>query len=183
MKLLKINKLLNDLNNNKIIAMPTETVYGFFSLISLENLKNINKLKGRELEKPLQVFFLDFSQIEKYTKLSQFQKQILIQELPGNKSFLVPSSSFFKKLTNQNTILIRLPIWEQKILKNTKKVFEKINVPLFATSANLTNNKEFDNGKLIQKEFKINGFNKKIKTKKSSIIISLLEDKVEIIRN
>jgi tRNA A37 threonylcarbamoyladenosine synthetase subunit TsaC/SUA5/YrdC len=110
MKLLKINKLLNDLNNNKIIAMPTETVYGFFSLISLENLKNINKLKGRELEKPLQVFFLDFSQIEKYTKLSQFQKQILIQELPGNKSFLVPSSSFFKKLTNQNTILIRLPI-------------------------------------------------------------------------
>lgn len=183
MEFWKINKLINDLKNNKIITMPTETVYGFFSLISLDNLKKINELKKRELEKPLQVIFLNFAQIEKYTKLSQFQKQILIQELPGNKSFLVPSSIYFKKLTKQDTILVRLPIWEQKILKDTKKVLQKINVPLFATSANLTNNKEFDNGRLIQKEFKINGFNKKIKAKKASIIISLLDDKVEIIRN
>lgn len=182
MKFLKINKLVKDLNQNKIVSMPTETVYGFFAKISKTNLNKLNELKRRDLSKQIQVFFLSFEQIEKFTELTKFQKQILIQELPGNKSFLVPSSDYFKKIIKDDTILVRFPIWEQKELKNTKKVFLKIKKPLFATSANLNNQQEINNGKKIQKIFQINGFNKKIKSKKASIIISLLNNKIEIIR-
>ncbi|BDV03392.1 MAG: translation factor Sua5 [Candidatus Hepatoplasma scabrum] len=182
MDLFKINKLINDLNQNKIVSMPTETVYGLFAKISRLNLRNLNKIKKREATKPLQIFFFDFKQIEKFTELSKFQRQILIQELPGDKSFIVPSSPYFKKIIKENTILVRFPIWEQKELKLTKKVFAKIDKPLLATSANLSKEKEINDGKEIQKKFQINGFNKKIKPKKASTIISLLNNEIEIIR-
>ncbi|CRX37254.1 / / tRNA(ANN) t(6)A37 threonylcarbamoyladenosine modification protein / 124773:125324 Forward [Candidatus Hepatoplasma crinochetorum] len=182
MKFLKINKLVKDINENKIIAMPTETVYGLFSKISKTNLKKLNKLKRRDLSKQIQVFFLNFAQIEKFTDLTKFQKQILIQELPSNKSFLVPSSDYFKKIVKEDTILVRFPIWEIKELKDTKKVFLKVKIPLFATSANFNNEQEINSGKEIQKVFEINGFNRKIKIKKASTIISLLNNKIEIIR-
>ncbi len=173
--------LKNKILNNEIVSIQTETVYGLFAKINLNNKSKINLLKGRNKDQSLQVSFGNFEQIFDWTELSDFQREQLINNLPGDTSFVVPLKKEKINELGKETILVRFPkMNDDHILI---KLLNSIG-PLFSTSANIHGEPEFSNCDEIEQKMNISCYEVKsflIKNKPSRIT-SLLNDKIKVIR-
>jgi len=135
---LNLRKAKKNINNNNIIAMPTETVYGLAGNAYSNNaIKKIFYLKKRPRFNPL---------IIHYNSLKDLKNDVIINDsflklykifCPGPITFVLnknPKSNLSKLATaNKNTVAIRIPnhIVAKKLLKILK-------VPLAAPSANIS---------------------------------------------
>lgn len=175
---MKIREVVKRIKNKEILIMETETTIGIFSLPMSDLGKKINKIKQRELNKPLQVMITSFKQLNLISNLSFFQYSFIKEEWPGRKSFIVPVKSKFSKnlLDNKNTILIRMP--SSKEAPQLTKVLKKTG-PLFSTSANITTKKPFISAKIAGETLNLPFFVEGIKQNGPSVIISLMGDKVK----
>ncbi|BDV02157.1 MAG: hypothetical protein HPAVJP_0460 [Candidatus Hepatoplasma vulgare] len=174
----KISKYLLD---DKVIVFPTETVYGIIGIVNDENKEKINKIKGRDLKQQLQVTFPNLREAYEWINVTPYQKSILEQELPGNKSFIVKTSELGKEKIKEATILIRVPsIVYAKNYVNLLKIVG----PIYSTSANIHNEKELKKHKEILEKLNVDYVikGKYKKEQKSSQIFSLVNDSVKLIR-
>ncbi len=175
-------KIKKEILNEKIVAIQTETVYGFFSRISINNKKNINNLKKRDKNQSIQVSFGSFEQIFNWVDISEKQKQIILKNLPGENSYLLKLKKQKQKILNEKNVLVRFP----NLSNDSFLIKLLIDVgPLFSTSVNIHGENELNSCLEIKDKFNVVCYeNKNIKTKnKSSKIISLLNDKILILRN
>ncbi len=176
-----LEKFKKELLNNKIVSFQTETVYGLFSIINIKNKERINELKKRNSNQELQVSFSSFEQIYDWANVSAFQREIIESTLPGKISYVLPLRKEKISLIGSETILVRFPELDKKnyLLQLIKDVG-----PLFSTSANFHNEKEMTSCEEINNKLKIICYeeNKLLENRKPSKIISLLNDKIEILR-
>ncbi len=135
MKLTNKKKIVKALQNNEIVAIPTDTVYGLFIKLSQNNMFNLNLYKKRAKDQPLQVMFPSIEAALPAIEINDFQESILREELPGNKSVVVPANKEFAKkyLNEQTTISLRIP--SKVDARVLVKILQKVG-PCFATSAN-----------------------------------------------
>lgn len=176
-----VKKISNYLLDNKVIVFPTETVYGIIAIVNDENKEKINRIKGRDLKQQLQVTFPSLKEAYEWIKVTPYQKSILDQELPGNKSFIVKTSDLGKEKIKDTTILIRVPsITQARNYVNLLKVVG----PLYSTSANIHNERELKKHKEILEKLDVDYVikGKYKRGQKSSQIFSLLNDNVKLIR-
>lgn len=178
----KIKQIINDLRSGNIVSMDTETVTGLFCLPKFNIGQKLNNLKTRDVNKPLQVMVGSWEDLFKITSLSKFQKQILEDDFPSSNSYIVNINSDFEKeayVDNDDTILVRFP--SEVEVPNLSTVLRNIG-PLFATSANITNQVEFETAKEAANYFAINYLEDLVEKKGSSKIISLINDEIKIVR-
>ena len=135
-----IDKVIANLNDEKIVGLPTETVYGLAgSAYSKKSVKKIYKLKKRPKANPLIVHYFNFKNA--------------IDDILPNKNFFIlykkfcpgPITFILKKRlhskiqpivsANSNFIAIRFP--KHKVIRN---ILKKINFPLAMPSANISSN-------------------------------------------
>ncbi len=181
---LQVKKAIRLLNEGKVVALPTETVYGMFIKAAPQKDTILNKIKQREIDKSVAVFFPSRRSTYEYLDLSEYQKSIMHAEFPGNKTIIVPTNEKGRKLLGQNykTVGIRVPSpYDSKYLL---KVLEATG-PLFATSINIHGQPEINKAKEIKKTFtgQIDWVLKhKLKNPKASTVLDLTDDYIKVLR-
>ncbi len=144
-------KITKEELKNKIIAFPTDTVFGVGALIDdLEAIEKIYELKKRDYSKPLAILASSINDIKPYVKdINDDVLKIMKKYWPGaltiifNKSDLVDS----KLTAGFNTIAFRIPNCQiaLDILKQTG--------PLATTSVNISGSTPLNTYEQIKKYF------------------------------
>ena len=129
-------KAVNYLKNNKIIGVPTETVYGLAgNAYSKKSIDKIYKLKKRPKKNPLIIHYSDLNDLSKDVYLNRSFFKLYNKFCPGPLTFIInkkPNSKISKKATaNLTTVAVRFP--KNRIIR---KLLKKINFPLAIPSAN-----------------------------------------------
>lgn len=129
------------LDNDGIIAFPTDTVWGLGCRVDSEAaVKRIYQLKGRALNKPLILLGKDMQSLRPYVKsFSNLAKGLIERYLPGALTLILKKSDSTPNYVTSgfDTVGVRIPANEvfQEILNNCVDT----NI-LATTSANLSGN-------------------------------------------
>lgn len=168
------------LKQGKLVAFPTETVFGVACKFnSLKAYKALNQLKRRTPDKPYTLMLGSVNEVKKFAKLNKKSLEFVKKVLPGSVTLILPvKPNLPKYLSKDGYIGIRVPDYEATLS------LLKLSGPLLVPSLNRSNKKPLNDLKLIKKEF-----NKeldaiiyqKIKKDKPSTVI-LINGKIKVIR-
>lgn len=122
-----INKVKEALLNSKIVAFPTDTVFGLGCLMGDEIAKEkIYEAKNRSIDKKLPMMVNGFKMLEKYCEVTK-EVELLFDAFKG------PITLILKYKDKDETVAVRIP--------NKKWIIELIGLldkPLLVTSANIS---------------------------------------------
>ena len=123
-----INKVKEDLLNGKIIAFPTDTVFGLGCIYDNEEaIEKIYEAKNRSISKKLPMMVSDTSMLKDYAKMNDKAKKLFDKYTPG------PLTIILEYKDSNDTVAIRIPNDEWII-----KLIKELNKPLLVTSANIS---------------------------------------------
>lgn len=123
-----IEKVKEDLLNSKIVAFPTDTVFGLACITDDELAKEkIYEAKNRPENKKLPMMVASLEMLEKYCVLNDTTRLLFKAFTPGPITFIL------KYINSDDTVAIRIPD-DEWILK----LISIVNKPLLVTSANIS---------------------------------------------
>lgn len=123
-----LEKVKQDLLSSKIVAFPTDTVFGLGCLKGDEVAKEkIYEAKNRSIDKKLPMMVSDYEMLKKYCEVNEEIKLLLDTFTPG------PITLIIKYKDLDETVAVRIPNdeWILKLIKEIDK-------PLLVTSANIS---------------------------------------------
>ncbi|QYS85687.1 threonylcarbamoyl-AMP synthase [Flavobacterium oreochromis] len=130
-----INRVIKILENQGVIGLPTETVYGLGgSLFSDKAIREIYSIKNRPFENPLIVHISNKDRIVELVTLIPDEIQVLINAFsPGPITFLLPKNHKVSSLVTagKSNVAIRIPSHPL-----AQELLTKLDFPLVAPSAN-----------------------------------------------
>lgn len=129
-------KLINTIKEAKILVCPTDTVYGLISdATSQKAVKKIFQIKKRKIQKSLPIFVKDIKMAKEIAEISKKQENFLKKVWPGKVTVILKRKGRRKLYgVNKKTIALRIPKY-----KLINILLQKLNQPLTATSANISN--------------------------------------------
>ena len=133
-----LKKAKKNIENNNVIGLPTETVYGLAaSAYSDKSVKKIFKLKKRPSFNPLIIHFKNLECVKKDVICNNYFIKLYRAFCPGPITFVLNKSpsSKISKMANagKKTVAVRIP--KHKVARKLLKI---LNVPLAAPSANIS---------------------------------------------
>ncbi|MDD2839654.1 MAG: L-threonylcarbamoyladenylate synthase [Rickettsiales bacterium] len=133
-----IDKIIEILNKDGLIAIPTDTVYGLIgnpeSKIAVDKLY---KIKNRDYSKKLSIFLSNRDKIKDICIVDNYIESFIQNELKNNTIILKKKDKNYLNLISDNYLGMRIPN-NDFILKLLKKYGK----PVFATSINSSGEKE-----------------------------------------
>ena len=140
------------LKRKKMIAFPTDTIYGLCTICSEETLQELHRIRKREFSKPF-LFVLPESYDEKKLidhEIDITQQEFIEKNWPGKKTLI-----FYKKSDLSypiiSTIALRKPRREDNVY--FYELLNLINEPMLAPSLNLPREKPLNSFKEAEKKF------------------------------
>tara|TARA_B100001063_G_scaffold200475_1_gene193616 strand:- start:124 stop:1080 length:957 start_codon:yes stop_codon:yes gene_type:complete len=135
-----LKKSIKNLNNDNIVGLPTETVYGLGgNAYSKKSILKIYKLKRRPKSNPLIVHYLNLKDASKDIVLNEKFKKLYKQFCPGPITFILKKKygSKINPLASAKlkTVAIRFP--KHRVVRS---ILKGINFPLAMPSANKSTN-------------------------------------------
>jgi len=184
------NEVARFLQAGKVIAYPTETVYGLGcdAFNGLAN-KKIFKIKGRASDKALPVLVSSVSMLKKYFKINNLAKQLINKYWPGPLTLVLDFNENGKKKfqsINKKNYSGAVRISSSAI---ATKIIKKLGSPLVSTSANPSGEPAALDTQTISRYFKnkknkpdiiIEGGN--LKESKGSTIVDARNGEIKILR-
>jgi len=136
--LTNLKKAKKNIENNNVIGIPTETVYGLAgNAYSNKSVSKIFTLKKRPAINPLIIHFKNLKDLSKEAIINKAFIKLYKAFCPGPITFILKKkqkSKVSKMATaRKKTIAVRIP--KHKIARNLLKI---LNVPLAAPSANIS---------------------------------------------
>ena len=133
-----LNKAKKILEKNKIIAVPTETVYGLAgNAYSNKSVKRIYNLKKRPKKNPLIIHYYNLDLLKKDAKYDKNFLKLYKKFSPGPLTYILKKrkNSKISKFANAKlkTIAVRFP--KNKVIRSLLK---KLSFPLAIPSANIS---------------------------------------------
>ncbi len=111
--ILELKRVANLIKKGKLVAFPTETVYGLgTNALNPEAIKKIFKAKGRPSDNPLIVHISKIEDLKKLAKNIPKESYILAKKFwPGPITFVLKAKKLVPKETTANldTVAIRMP--------------------------------------------------------------------------
>lgn len=151
MKIKSIEKITKSMLKGKLIAFPTDTVYGVGALIEdKEAIEKIYALKKRDAQKPLAILAGNIEDILPYIKQPNQQTLEMMRTYwPGALTILFEKSDLASDTLTRgyHTIGFRIPN-EEDALRLLKKVG-----PLATTSVNLSGESPLNDARAIDMHF------------------------------
>lgn len=181
-----VKKICNSIKKGKVIACPTDTVYGLLAdATNAKAVRRIFLIKGREKKKPLPIFVGSIAMAKKLAQISRTQEHLLKKSWPGKTTFVLKSRGVLPKETGtQKTIGLRIPK-HRFILA----VLSQLKTPLTATSANVSGMPSCRNKKEVMSQFQKRKHQPDIvvdggraSSSKPSRVIDLTQKKPKILR-
>lgn len=134
-----LNKALKALNNHKVIAFPTETVYGLGVFYDdKEAYELLNIVKNRREDKPYTMMLFDVEEISKYAFINDKYLPIIKKYMPGSLTILVPARECVPAYVTHGTGIIGIRIPSNKEALELLRFVKK---PLLVPSANKADQK------------------------------------------
>lgn len=133
---------------NNVIIFPTDTVYGIgCKIFDKEGIDLIYKIKHRDKSKPLAILCANILQIEDIAYVDERIKKVINKFLPGPLTLILKAKENIKKITNLDTIGVRIP--------DAKLALEILleNGPMFVTSVNESGEESLDDYDIIYKKY------------------------------
>lgn len=146
-----INKVIDLLNHDEVVAFPTETVFGLGVKFShLEALEKIYEIKHRSHSKAISLMIYDPKDIEKYAYVNENAQKLIDHFMPGMITLVLKKKSILSDdfTAGYDTIGIRIPD-DPFVLKLLKEVG-----PMLVTSANISGQETLLNDQEVYKQFK-----------------------------
>ena len=133
-----LNKTIKLLTKGRLVALPTETVYGLAGNgYSREAIKKIYRLKGRPKLNPLIIHYLNIKQALDDVVINRNFKKLYEKLCPGPITFILKKKKNSKvcplATAKLMTVAVRFP--EHKIVR---RILKKVNFPLAMPSANIS---------------------------------------------
>lgn len=147
----KIIEITNKILKNKgIVVLPTDTVYGIMtSVFNFDGQKQIYKLKGRNLKKPLILMSNSIETLKRFVVFPKDIEKIVMEFWPGQLTLILPTTELGKLLTGgKDNLGVRIP--NCKILLD---IMAKYDIPLMTTSANISGKESAKTAKTAKKYF------------------------------
>ena len=136
------------LRKNEVIAVPTDTIYGFAALAQSNNsIDRIYEIKGRNKTKPLAIALSKVRHIKEWAESDHLSSRLINDLLPGPVTIILKRKTKLNPYLNpeHDSVGIRVP--QSKFIRT---VCEMIGEPLALTSANLSDQQS----SLIPEEFR-----------------------------
>lgn len=178
-----ITRVVEKLKQGGLIAYPTDTTYGLgCNIFNRRGIKQIYQIKQRDARKPFSFICSDLSDAANYAQISNFAFKIMKRHLPGPYTFVLDATRVVPDslITRQKTVGIRIP--DDPI---ALAIVRELGHPLVTTSANLTGETPLHDPLEIEAtmghmlDMVIDGG---IRFGDPSTVISLIDDKIEVLR-
>ena len=132
----EIDKLVNILKNDGVIAVPTDTVYGLCACINSKKAKEkLEKFKNRIEDKIFPVMCADLEQIYSIANVDKKSEKIIKTFMPGPITILLKKKKEIPEYVNNGLELIAIRMATSKELK---ELIKKVGCTVFMTSANIS---------------------------------------------
>ncbi|MDD2557030.1 MAG: L-threonylcarbamoyladenylate synthase [Desulfuromonadaceae bacterium] len=178
-----LDRVVECLRQDGVIVYPTDTTYGIgCDIYNKKGIERIYQIKQRDKRKPFSFICPDLATITNYANVSNFAFKIMKRHLPGPYTFVLEATREVPGLlvTRQRTVGVRMPD-NQIVLE----IVRQLEHPLVTTSVNITQQQTYEDPSLIEDELggqldmvidggKLSG--------DPSTVISLLDDKIEVLR-
>ena len=183
-----ISLAIEKLKNGKVIAIPTDTVYGLaVDAKNFDAVENLYRLKKREKNKPLAIFLKNLEQIKKLFIVEDITKKLIEKYVPGKLTIVakIKDKTDIKLAKNLNEIdddFLGFRVVDSFFIK---KLFNEFDIILAVTSANISGNKVANSPSEIIKIFPqieliISG---DLLENSASTVVKINNSQLEIIRN
>jgi L-threonylcarbamoyladenylate synthase len=133
-------KLIVDyLNKGKVIAYPTDTIYGLGCLANNRGaIKKIRRIKQQKNDQPFLILVDSLAMVKKYCVVGRWQSEFLKSVWPGPVTLVLRSRGILPKELSggQDSLAVRLPKSDF-----IAKIIKKVKTPLVSTSLNKTGDK------------------------------------------
>jgi len=151
--LTNLKKAKKNIENNNVIGMPTETVYGLAgNAYSNKSVAKIYKLKKRPTFNPLIIHFKNLSDLKNNVILNKAFTKLYKAFCPGPITFILKrkTKSKISKIATarKKTVAVRIP--KHKVTRSLLKILK---VPLAAPSANIASKLSPTSAKDVVDEF------------------------------
>lgn len=136
----QIAKAIQQLKNGKIIALPTETVYGLAVDITNETaIENLFTLKSRTKQKPIAIAIATPNDLQKWAlEIPATAKKLIATFWPGPLTLILAATTSVPTLiTKNNRVGIRC-----SSCKITQEIIQQLGNPICLTSANVSGQKD-----------------------------------------
>ena len=178
-----IQRVVDCLRQGGVIIYPTDTIYGIgCDIFNRKGIKKIQQIKQRDARKPFSFICSDLAEVANYAQVSNFAFKIMKRHFPGPFTFVLEASKIVPDslCTKQKTVGIRIP--DNAICQ---AIVKELGHPLVTTSANLSGEETLQDPLLIEDsmgrlvDFVVDGG---ITLGEASTVISLLDDRIEVLR-
>lgn len=107
----EIDKVLEALKSGKVVAFPTDTVYGLGVIYDQEALKRLKDAKGRSETKPIPTMVSSYAQLMQIAEISKQAEQLIKAFMPGALTLVMKKKDCVPDfITNEKaTIAVRMP--------------------------------------------------------------------------
>lgn len=130
-----IDLMVDEIKKGKIIAFPTDTVFGLACIYDNEEaIKKIYEAKDRDFNKSLPMMVNNLTMLKKYAYINDNSKKIIKNLMPGALTIILNKKNIPAFVSDKETIAVRIPDdkWVRSLIR-------KVNKPLLVTSANISN--------------------------------------------
>ena len=129
-----INEAINVLADGGVVIYPTDTVYGLgANIFDNKAVRNVFKIKQRNLLKPLSILVSNTDAIEVVAKISVYQKDTLDKYLPGPYTFILNKTPVVPRVVTSGLTHVGVRVPKNEIACKLASIF-----PITTTSANLS---------------------------------------------
>lgn len=130
----EINKLVEILKNDGIIAVPTDTVYGLCAKMnSLKARKKLELIKERLPNKSFPIMCNNIEQIKNIAVVTEDIEKLINAFMPGPITLVLKKSNKVPKYINEGSTEIGV---RMATTKELHKIIELLGEPVLMTSAN-----------------------------------------------
>jgi L-threonylcarbamoyladenylate synthase len=131
-----------------IAIIPTDTVYGFaVNAFNLQAQKRIYTIKKRHYNKPLILMTYDIKIAEMFVDVADTARKLAKKFWPGQLTLILPTTKLGKLSSGgRENLGVRIP--NSNFMLNLLK---EINLPIFTTSVNFSNEKSAKNSSEVLK--------------------------------
>ena len=130
------DEVVQEIKNNNVIALPTETVYGLGVIYSSQDaFEKLVQVKKRKPDKPFTLMLSSIQEINKYAYFDEKTWKVIKKYMPGEITLLLKPKEHLYSWVTLNSPYIGIRI--AGLLK-VGELIKKVGSPMLITSANIS---------------------------------------------